>query len=54
MVKKEVFASIDEKALKGSSKERYRYLSPIFYLEEKTYDTLGGLHKIKTRQVSTK
>jgi len=49
-----VFACIDEKALQGSLKERYKYLSPIFYLEEKTYGTLGDVHTIKTSQVSAK
>jgi len=42
-----VFASIDEKALKGTGEERYKYLSPIFYLEERTYGTLGEVIKVK-------
>jgi len=44
-----VFACIDEKALQGSRRERYRYLGPIFYLEEKTYSTLGKVNTIKAK-----
>jgi len=47
-----VFACIDEKALEGSSRERYKYLEPIFYLEEKTYGTLGRIDKVKPKPVS--
>ena len=49
-----VFACIDEKALKGSNRERYKYLSPVFYLEEKTYGTLGDVHTVKKSKVSAK
>jgi len=49
-----VFACIDEKALQGSQIDRYKYLNPIFYLEEETYGTLGDMHIIKTRKVSPK
>lgn len=42
-----VFACVDEKALEGSRRERYRYLDPILYLEEKTYGTLGWIGKVK-------
>ncbi|HKZ94691.1 MAG TPA: flavin reductase family protein [Candidatus Bathyarchaeia archaeon] len=48
-----VFACIDEKALKGSSRERYTYLNPIFYLEEKTYGTLDRVQEIQAKPVST-
>jgi len=49
-----VFACIDERALQGSQTERYKYLSPIFYLEEKTYGTLGDVRTVKTGQVKAK
>lgn len=49
-----VFTCINEEALKGSSRERYNYLSPIFYLEEKTYGTLGDVQTVKTRRVNAK
>jgi len=49
-----VFVCIDEKALEGTSQERYKHISPIFYLEEKTYGTLGNVHAIKARQVNVK
>jgi len=42
-----VFASIDENALKGTSRKRYKYLKPMFYLEERTYGTLGEIKKTK-------
>jgi flavin reductase (DIM6/NTAB) family NADH-FMN oxidoreductase RutF len=42
-----VFACVDEKALEGSSRERYRYLDPIFYLEGKTYGALGRISRVK-------
>lgn len=45
-----VFASIDKKALGGSSQERYRHLNPFFYLEEKTYGTLGDVKTIQVRR----
>jgi len=41
-----VFACIDEKALEGSSRERYKYLDPIFYLEERSYATLGNTIRV--------
>ncbi len=45
-----IFASIDQKALEGSNQQRYRYLNPIFYLEEKTYGTLGDVKAIKMKR----
>jgi len=39
-------ACIDEKALKGSSRERYKYLDPIFYLDERTHAYGGTIEKI--------
>lgn len=46
-----VFASLDGKALQGSYEQRYKYLNPIFYLEEKTYGTLGNIHRIGMKGV---
>ncbi len=45
-----VSVSIDKKALEGQSQERYGYLNPIFFLEEKTYGTLGYVETVKTRK----
>jgi flavin reductase (DIM6/NTAB) family NADH-FMN oxidoreductase RutF len=44
-----VSVSINRKALEGSSQERYRRLNPIFYLEEKTYGTLGDVKIIQMK-----
>lgn len=44
-----VLVSIDKKALEGSNQKRYRYLNPIFYLEEKTYGTLGDVKNIQIK-----
>jgi len=49
-----VFACIDEKALQGSSRERYKYLNPVFYLEKRTYGTFNGVHTIKGREVDAR
>jgi len=45
-----VFACIDERALQGSQKQRYKYLSPVFYLEKRTFGTLGDVQTIKVGQ----
>lgn len=42
-----VFACIDENALEGSSRERHKYLDPIFYLEERAYGTLGNTVRVR-------
>lgn len=41
-----VCVSVDRALLQGSSQERYRRLSPVFYLEDKTYGTLGEVRGI--------
>jgi flavin reductase (DIM6/NTAB) family NADH-FMN oxidoreductase RutF len=41
-----VAVSIDGEALEGSEGERYGFLKPMFYLEGKTYGTLGSVKKV--------